>query len=337
MAQLTQPLKWHGGKYYLRKWIVGLMPPHLHYVEPFFGGGGILLARDPNRDWMATGAEKLPAALKGSSEVVNDLHGELINFWRVLQDAAHFDSFRQRMEMTPFSEAEFDRAFEFSQTGEADRDATDVERAVQFFILARQSRQGLMRDFATLSRNRTRSRINEQASAWLNVVEGLPDVHRRLRGVVILNQKATDVIRKQDGLNTLFCCDPPYVHASRSTTGEYAFEMGEVEHEDCWRRYRSSKASSCSVVIRAASTRSGNRSTIGPGTRLRSTTKLLPARSRKRRQSVCGAISDRLPSFHFAEIDRGFRHLFSQLDDLRHNDQNSRIELCNQALSGWKK
>lgn len=129
MAQLTQPLKWHGGKYYLRKWIVGLMPPHLHYVEPFFGGGGILLARDPNRDWMATGAEKLPAALKGSSEVVNDLHGELINFWRVLQDAAHFDSFRQRMEMTPFSEAEFDRAFEFSQTGEADRDATDVERA----------------------------------------------------------------------------------------------------------------------------------------------------------------------------------------------------------------
>ncbi len=52
MAVLTQPIKWHGGKYYLRAWILGLMPPHLHYVEPFFGGGGILLARDPNRDWM---------------------------------------------------------------------------------------------------------------------------------------------------------------------------------------------------------------------------------------------------------------------------------------------
>lgn len=230
MANLTQPLKWHGGKYYLRKWIVDLMPPHLHYVEPFFGGGGILLARDPSRDWMATGTEKLPAALKGSSEVVNDLHGELINFWRVLQDTAHFDSFRQRMEMTPFSEAEFDRAFELSQTEDLEHNATPVERAVQFFILARQSRQGLMRDFATLSRNRTRSRINEQASAWLNVVEGLPDVHQRLKGVVILNQKATDVIRKQDGLNTLFYCDPPYVHEARSTTGEYAFEMGEAEH-----------------------------------------------------------------------------------------------------------
>ncbi len=31
-----------------------------------------------------------------------------------------------------------------------------------------------MRDFATLSRNRTRSGINEQVSAWLNVIEGLP-------------------------------------------------------------------------------------------------------------------------------------------------------------------
>ncbi len=228
MANLTQPLKWHGGKYYLRKWIVELMPPHLHYVEPFFGGGGILLARDPQRDWLATGDEKLTAASQGCSEVVNDLHGELINFWRVLQDPAHFDKFRQRMEMTPFSEAEFDRALELSHN--QDPKATAVERAIQFFILARQSRQGLMRDFATLSRNRTRSRINEQASAWLNVVEGLPAVHQRLKGVVILNQNATDVIRKQDGLKTLFYCDPPYVHETRATTGEYAFEMNEAEH-----------------------------------------------------------------------------------------------------------
>ena len=236
MTTLTQPLKWHGGKYYLRKWIISLMPPHLHYVEPFFGGGGILLARDPDRDWMAIGDEKLSAAEQGSSEVVNDLHGELINFWRVLQDAEDFEVFRQRIELTPFSAAEFEEALQHSRAAEPER-ATDpdsetspVERAVQFFILARQSRQGLMRDFATLSRNRTRSRINEQVSAWLNVVEGLPDVHRRLRNVVILNQPATVVIRRQDGPKTLFYCDPPYVHETRATTGEYAFEMTEEEH-----------------------------------------------------------------------------------------------------------
>ncbi|HRA88567.1 MAG TPA: DNA adenine methylase [Planctomycetaceae bacterium] len=230
MKVLTQPIKWHGGKYYLRKWIVGLMPPHLHYVEPFFGGGGILLARDPDRNWMSTGEPKLPAALKGCSEVANDLHGELTNFWRVLQNADDFEVFRQRVELTPFSEVEFADALNASAGAEPADSENRVDRAVRFFILARQSRQGLMKDFATLSRNRTRGGINEQVNAWLGVIEGLPDVHQRLRNVVILNQDACDVIRKQDGQHTLFYCDPPYVHETRSTTGEYAFEMTEEQH-----------------------------------------------------------------------------------------------------------
>ena len=45
---MNLPLKWHGGKYYLASKIVRLMPPpHLHYVEPYFGGGAVLFARDP--------------------------------------------------------------------------------------------------------------------------------------------------------------------------------------------------------------------------------------------------------------------------------------------------
>ena len=63
---LTQPLKWFGGKHYLAPKIIALMPPHLHYVEPFFGGGAVLLARNPEdqRLW-------LPGH-KGVSEVVNE-------------------------------------------------------------------------------------------------------------------------------------------------------------------------------------------------------------------------------------------------------------------------
>jgi DNA adenine methylase len=232
MKTLTQPIKWHGGKYYLRNWIIDLMPPHLHYVEPFFGGGGVLLARDPDRDWMSTEKTKLPGAIQGSSEVANDLHGELSNFWRVLQDPEDFQAFHRRVELTPFSETEFEAALSNSHDTQWNQIADRIARAVNFFILARQSRQGLMRDFATLSRNRTRSRINEQVSAWLRVVEGLPDVHLRLRNVVVLNQDACDVIKKQDGEHTLFYCDPPYVHETRSTTGEYAFEMTEGQHRE---------------------------------------------------------------------------------------------------------
>jgi site-specific DNA-adenine methylase len=36
--RVPNPLKWHGGKYYLAEWLIGLMPPHQNYVEPFAGG-----------------------------------------------------------------------------------------------------------------------------------------------------------------------------------------------------------------------------------------------------------------------------------------------------------
>lgn len=45
--KLTQPLRWHGGKHYLAKIIIDLMPPHLHYVEAYGGGLAVLLEKDP--------------------------------------------------------------------------------------------------------------------------------------------------------------------------------------------------------------------------------------------------------------------------------------------------
>lgn len=210
---LTPPLKWHGGKHYLADQIIALMPRHLHYVEPFFGGGAVLLHKNPD----------------GVSEVVNDINRELTNFWRVLQYPGSFERFKRRIEAVPFSEIEWKESERgsISAAGEA-----DVEAAIDFFIRARQSRQGLMKDFATLSRNRTRRNMNEQVSAWLTAIEGLSDVHRRLSQVVVLTRNATEVIRQQDGKSTLFYCDPPYLHETRVTTSDYAFEMTIQQHRE---------------------------------------------------------------------------------------------------------
>ncbi len=66
---MNRPLKWYGGKHYLAKQIIELMPPHLHYVEPYFGGGAVLFARDPNKDWLIDevwklkNGEKVPSSL----------------------------------------------------------------------------------------------------------------------------------------------------------------------------------------------------------------------------------------------------------------------------------
>jgi DNA adenine methylase len=207
--RIPNPLKWHGGKYYLAPKIVALMPVHLHYVEPYAGGLSVLLSKNP----------------EGISEVVNDINSELSNFWSILKDERQFAKLKRIVEATPFSELEW----EMAQTAIPDGDA--VQRAAAFFVLCRQSHSGRMQYFATLTRNRTRRKMNEQASAWITAIDGLPAVYERLRRVVILNRKATDVIREQDGPKTLFYLDPPYVHETRVTTTEYGdHEMSIEEH-----------------------------------------------------------------------------------------------------------
>jgi DNA adenine methylase len=204
-SKIPHPLKYPGGKSILACGIIELMPHHLHYVEPYFGGGAVLLEKDPH----------------GISEVVNDLRGDLTNFWQVLQSPEQFGWFSRRLAATPFSEAEFHWTIQ---------QPDDIDRAIQFFIRCRQSRAGSGTDFAPLSRNRTRRGMNEQASAWWSAVDGLEAVHQRLARVVILNRNALDVIRQQDGPSTLYYCDPPYLLETRTCPDHYAHEMTDQQH-----------------------------------------------------------------------------------------------------------
>jgi DNA adenine methylase len=220
--RVSPPLKWHGGKHYLAEKIVAKMPARcnnpnnpdindsgwLHYCEPYFGGGSVLLVNDPT----------------GISEVVNDIHRRLTNFWSVLQGEDSFSRFARVLSAMPFSEAEWRLA---SESNAAD----PVEDAVRFFVHCRQSLAGRMNGFAPLSRRRTRRGMNEQASAWLNAVAGLADVHSRLQRVSILSRDALDVIRQQDGNRTLFYLDPPYLGETRTADDVYSFEMCVKQHE----------------------------------------------------------------------------------------------------------
>jgi DNA adenine methylase len=213
-------IKWPGGKTYLAPKIVALMPPHLHYVEPYFGGGAVLFAKP----------------FQEVSEVVNDIYGVLTNFWRVLQDQNAFLKFMRIIEATPFSEWEFEAAETLIVRGDL-----DIEAAVKFFTRCRQSRCGEMKDFATLTRNRLRRQRNEQASAWCSAIEGLPAVHQRLQRVVILNHDALEVIGQQDGDKTLFYCDPPYVHTTRAVDDLYEHEMTVPQHAELLDTLRAAK------------------------------------------------------------------------------------------------
>ncbi len=68
-------------------------------------------------------------------------------------------------------------------------------------------------------------------SRWLGSVEDLPEIAQRLLRVQIECAPATEVIKRYDSPETLFYCDPPYPHASRTDSNAYAHEMTDADHE----------------------------------------------------------------------------------------------------------
>lgn len=206
---LKTPLRRHGGKHFTAAWILSHFPDrsewHL-YREPYFGGGSVLLRIDPEE----------------ISEAVNDLDRGLTAFWNTLQDPSQFTLLQRWLEATPFSEIEW-------EVSNIEGALTETQRGFLFFIRARQSRQGLGKDFATPT-TRIRRGMNENVSAWLTAVEGLPDIHARLKRVEIRCMDAIDFIKKYDHPKALYYIDPPYLPETRTVTDAYLHEMTYDQH-----------------------------------------------------------------------------------------------------------
>ena len=201
---------WHGGKFSHLDWLLPLLPEAHHYGEPFAGSAAVLLNRDPS-----------------PVETCNDIDGEVTNFFRVLRDQN--EALERAAALTPFSREEFHRAVVGSAS-----DATDLERARRFYVKARQTRTGLAQT-AALGRwadckDTGRAGMSGVVSRWLGGMEALPEIAARLLRVQIENRPAADMVRPYDGPQTLFYCDPPYLHATRGDAKAYGFEMDEGEH-----------------------------------------------------------------------------------------------------------
>lgn len=202
---------WYGGKFSHLDWLLPLLPACHHYCEPFAGSAAVLLNRDPS-----------------PVETYNDLDGEVVNFFRVLRDDK--ERLIEAIGLTPFSREEFEIACIL------DPDASPLERARRFFVRARQVRTGLAQT-ASLGRwanckNTSRAGMSGAVSRWLGSIEELPEIAERLLRVQIENRPAIDVIRLYDAPDTLFYCDPPYVHLTRGDDSAYGYEMSDEEHRE---------------------------------------------------------------------------------------------------------
>jgi DNA adenine methylase len=203
---------YYGGKFSHLNWLLPLLPPCHHYVEPFGGSAAVLLNREPS-----------------PLETYNDIDGEVVNFFRVLRDQK--ERLIEAIGLTPFSREEFYRALTANRA-----ELSDLERARLFYVRARQARTGLAQT-ASLGRwanckLTTRNGMAGVVSRWLGAIEDLPAIALRLLRVQIENRPALEVIRLYDDPRTLFYCDPPYPHSARGDSKAYGFEMSDEEHRE---------------------------------------------------------------------------------------------------------
>lgn len=216
---VTRPvLRWHGGKWKLAPWILAHFPPHRVYVEPFGGAASVLMRKE-----------------RSYAEVYNDLDCEVVNLFRLLRDERAAAQLTELLRLTPFSRDEFEESY-------ADTD-DQVERARRMVV---RSFMGFGSDGVN-SEWRTGFRANSNRSGttpahdWKNYAEVLTFAVERLRGVIVENRDAREVMSAHDGPNTLHYVDPPYVHSTRSQKSRrkgnggvaaYRHEMTDANHAE---------------------------------------------------------------------------------------------------------
>ncbi len=202
---IRQPFPYHGGKGRLASWIVALMPAHRVYVEPYAGSAAVLFAKSAS-----------------TIEILNDLDGNVVNFYRVMRERQ--EDLVRALTYTPYSRQEYSGA-------DLDDDSLDdVERARRFVIRCSQGRNGAGSGSKVGWSNAIR-RNQSRPGTFVNAVDRLPLVADRLRRVAIEHRDAVDCIDAYDSPETLLYVDPPYLASTRVSNLDYRLDVaGEVEH-----------------------------------------------------------------------------------------------------------
>lgn len=215
MSVERQILRYHGSKWKLaRQLVIPNMPKHKVYVEPFGGGGNVLLRKD-----------------RVAAEIYNDLDGRVVNVFRCLQNLEKAEAIKRRLSLTPFARAEFDSCYE-----PATDDVDDACKTIMLSFMGHGT-DAITRSCRTGFRVKMTDSRATPAAPWGTYYEAIDSFVERLRGVVVECRDATEVMLRTDSKGTVFYVDPPYVSSTRSSvtgrsgaTHGYQHEMTDEDH-----------------------------------------------------------------------------------------------------------
>jgi len=220
------PFAFYGGKQGMAHLICSLMPPHRVYIEPFAGSLAVFFAKRP-----------------AVHEIVNDLDGAVVTFFRVLREAPA--ELERACRLTPYAREEY-------ETARIDEEGiSDLERARRFWIRVNQG-------FAKTAGGRTgwsvtSARTQSVGASVQGRIDRFQRCAERLALVSIENCDAADLVtRLATTSDCVVYADPPYLGSSRNGSRQsgawtdYRFDMGS---EDLHRRLAASLRATPATVI----------------------------------------------------------------------------------------
>jgi DNA adenine methylase len=179
--QAAPLVPWVGGKRRLAQHILPLFPEHGCYVEAFAGAAALFFMKQPAK-----------------VEVLNDVHGDLVRLYRVVQH--HLEEFVRHFKWSLASREMYTWLRETPP-----ETLTDIQRAARFFYLMKLGFGGKVdgQTFGTATTAKTRLNL-------MRLEEDLSAVHLRLHQVTIEHLDWAACIQRYDRPHTLFYLDPPY-------------------------------------------------------------------------------------------------------------------------------
>ncbi|MDR3356026.1 MAG: DNA adenine methylase [Spirochaetaceae bacterium] len=194
---MRTPLSYYGGKQQLAPTILGLIPEHRLYCEPFLGGAAVFFAKKPSK-----------------VEVVNDTNGELINFYEVLQ--RDFSALEKEVSISLHSRRQHRQAKVVYENPEMfDR----VKRAWAIWVLANSSYGHALDGGYGYDRTGGTSKNLDNKRAGFTI-----DYAIRLQRAQIECCDALRIIQSRDVADAFFYIDPPYVGADQGHYDGYTQE-----------------------------------------------------------------------------------------------------------------
>ena len=175
------PLSYIGGKSRLAKQIVAMLPTHKTYVEVFSGGAQVLFHKQPS-----------------AVEILNDLDGEIVNFFRVCQQ--HPDELIRYLKHMLVSR----KWYELLKVTNPES-LTDIQRAARHLYILKGSYGAMV-----VKQNYHIHVIQPPGFNLDKLPESIADTHKRLARVQIECLPYEKVLKHYDRPETLFYIDPPY-------------------------------------------------------------------------------------------------------------------------------